>query len=528
MAIVKRVAALISLAGLCRVIALAATVQLSPAGDAAILESSPGPNLGADSTLQAGIGAAGAARSRALLRFDIGRSVPPGATIVAARLTVSPLPTSAPAQTFSLRRVLQPWNEGGGSGGQGAPAGPQEVTWSHRLSPSVAWSAPGGAIGLDFAAQPSGEWSVNARDAVSVVSTPQLAADVQAWLDTPQANYGWAIINHDETTPQTVHAFASREEPARAPRLEIAFSTDAPGFHVTSFSVAEGKANLAWAGGRAPFQVLWSGDLPGTSWTPLGAPVNGSSATVNANGSQGFFRVISEPTVEYDVVFQATWSAATHPTDFPPGAHWSGLVGGLHNHLAEFWNEGAPSTEGMRRMAELGSKTVGLQEVTAAIQQGTANRTLSGPGIGGGSGTATLRFQIDRTHPLVTLVSMVAPSPDWFVGVRGLPLIENGQWVSSKMVALYPWDTGTDSGATFISADQVTAPRGVVTRIVTPPLATNGNVPVMGTFTFTRVSSGTAAPSPEAHFVRTPALKTKRRSSAGEGNMFPPRRTLFP
>lgn len=82
---------------------------------------------------------------------------------------------------------------------------------------------------------------------------------------------------------------------------------------------------------------------------------------------------------------------------------------------------------------------------------------------------------------------MIAPSPDWFAGVRGLPLIENGQWVPSKTVTLFPWDTGTDSGATFTSPDLVTVPRGVLTRIVTPPLATNGYAPPMGIFTFTLV-----------------------------------------
>ena len=141
----------------------------------------------------------------------------------------------------------------------------------------------------------------------------------------------------------------------------------------------------------------------------------------------------------------------------------------------------------MQLMAELGGKTTLLAEVNAALAAGTANRTLSGNGISGGAGTTTLRFQIDRTHPLVTLVTMIAPSPDWFAGVRGLPLIENGQWVQSKTVALFPWDTGTDSGATFASANFVSNPRGVITRIVTPPLGTNGYAPPMGTFTFTLV-----------------------------------------
>ena len=33
----------------------------------------------------------------------------------------------------------------------------------------------------------------------------------------------------------------------------------------------------------------------------------------------------------YRVTFQATWSAETHPTNFPANPHFSGLVGATHN-----------------------------------------------------------------------------------------------------------------------------------------------------------------------------------------------------
>jgi hypothetical protein len=92
-----------------------------------------------------------------------------------------------------------------------------------------------------------------------------------------------------------------------------------------------------------------------------------------------------------------------------------------------------------------------------------------------------------RDHPLVTLCSMVAPSPDWFVGVFGLSLIENGQWAKQVKIELYPYDAGTDSGVTFRSPDQVTVPRGVITRLNVYPIAQNGTVVPFGTFTFMRL-----------------------------------------
>jgi hypothetical protein len=94
---------------------------------------------------------------------------------------------------------------------------------------------------------------------------------------------------------------------------------------------------------------------------------------------------------------------------------------------------------------------------------------------------------MQRDYSLVTLCSMIAPSPDWFVGVDSLNLIEAGQWVTNKTVTLYGFDAGTDSGATYTSADQVTSPRGVVTRFTGFPALVNGVIVPFGTFTFTRL-----------------------------------------
>lgn len=43
--------------------------------------------------------------------------------------------------------------------------------------------------------------------------------------------------------------------------------------------------------------------------------------------------------VEYEVTFEGTWSAATHQP-FPPGPHFSGLIGATHNADGVFWELG--------------------------------------------------------------------------------------------------------------------------------------------------------------------------------------------
>ena len=61
---------------------------------------------------------------------------------------------------------------------------------------------------------------------------------------------------------------------------------------------------------------------------------------------------------------------------------------------------------------------------------------------------------------------MVAPSPDWFVGVSGLPLLDDqGRWLRSHEVNLYPWDAGSEQGSEFSRNNLATSPQGVITSI---------------------------------------------------------------
>lgn len=190
------------------------------------------------------------------------------------------------------------------------------------------------------------------------------------------------------------------------------------------------------------------------------------------------------PTVEYRVTFDATWSATTHPTDFPPNPHFSGLVGGTHNSNASFWAVGGIATTGIERMAELGTKSNLLNEVQAEINLGNANQQLCGGSIGLSPGSTSFTFETNKDYPLVTLVSMIAPSPDWFVGVSGLDLCQGGQWVDQLVVSLDAYDAGTDSGATYTSPNSNTNPKEPIFEITGYPTF---GVP-LGTFTFTKIS----------------------------------------
>jgi hypothetical protein len=103
-------------------------------------------------------------------------------------------------------------------------------------------------------------------------------------------------------------------------------------------------------------------------------------------------------------------------------------------------------------------------------------------------GSVQMTFELDDQFPLVTLVTMIAPSPDWFVGVHGLPLFENGEWIGKTVIDLRPYDAGTDSGVTFTSANAVTSPREPIHEL-SDTFPFQGTGP-LGTFTFLRLVNG--------------------------------------
>jgi hypothetical protein len=209
-----------------------------------------------------------------------------------------------------------------------------------------------------------------------------------------------------------------------------------------------------------------------------------------------FFSLLAGPvsaqsgTATYEVTFHSTWSAATHPEAFPEGGHFSPLVGGVHDETVHFWRSGELASAGIEQMAERGRTRPLATEVEAAISEDRARELILGGALPHSPGTVKTTFTVSREFPLVTLVTMVAPSPDWFAGVESLSLLDGDDWVRERTVALLPWDAGSDDGATFDAPDAEAAPHQPVHRLDYGPFdGAAGNTP-LGTFTFRRLDGG--------------------------------------
>ncbi len=195
-----------------------------------------------------------------------------------------------------------------------------------------------------------------------------------------------------------------------------------------------------------------------------------------------------EPTsVRYRVVFDALWNQQTHPQDYPGNPHFSPIIGATHNAAVRFWADGGIASDGLKRLAEQGFTSPLDAHINDAIAAGTARDLVRGANIRSPGSTA-MEFDVHQSHPLLTLVTMVAPSPDWFVGTESLALFVGGRWVESLVIDLLPWDAGTDGGRSYESPDEQVNPRRPIVRLTGFPVATGGVVAPMARYTITRLS----------------------------------------
>lgn len=201
-----------------------AEITLLPTQDASIYGGVPGYDNVADGSgtyLWTSVTAAGVAR-RALLRFDLS-TIPAGAQVQAAQLSVYLSRLQAADPQVRLHRINAPWTEGpanSGSQGHGAAATAGDVTWVNRSHPSLPWGQPGG----DIDAQPSASVNLGLSGEYQVWGpTARMVADVQGWVSNSASNHGWMLIGI-ETGSQNAKRFESREStPSVRPRLRVVY-----------------------------------------------------------------------------------------------------------------------------------------------------------------------------------------------------------------------------------------------------------------------------------------------------------------
>ena len=195
----------------------------------------------------------------------------------------------------------------------------------------------------------------------------------------------------------------------------------------------------------------------------------------------------AEEGAQYQVRFDATWTASNHPLDYPGSAHLSGLIGTTHDANYRLFADGATASSGLEALSERGAHSPLDKEIRSAIANGTAGGLFESDPLFEFPGSISAKFKADKAHPMVSVAAMVAPSPDWFTGVSRVNLRKDGRWVSQVKLKLYAWDAGTDSGTTYAAPDADTMPRQSIRLNASPQFKGAGGLTPVGTITFTRI-----------------------------------------
>ncbi|XP_050392643.1 spondin-1 isoform X2 [Patella vulgata] len=174
----------------------------------------------------------------------------------------------------------------------------------------------------------------------------------------------------------------------------------------------------------------------------------------------------------YNIVFQGIWSRQTHPKGFPPKkfnplVHWSNVVGATHSSDFEIWRYGGMASPAVKEVCEFGIwRTLEKYMKQQSKKIRTVVKTKSLYGIRNIKRSAHAVFTVSKKQHLLSLLTMFGPSPDWCVGVSALEIcMKNCTWADHMEIDLYPWDAGTDSGTTYMSANKATIPKEPIHRI---------------------------------------------------------------
>lgn len=196
--------------------------------------------------------------------------------------------------------------------------------------------------------------------------------------------------------------------------------------------------------------------------------------------------------VKYRVEFTPLWTKANFPFEYPDDSlihkpHFSGLIGTAHNGNLHLFAAGQTPTPGLERLSEEGKHDPLDAEIRAAIAAGNALALSESGPLKDFSQTVTAEVMVDEAHPMVSLVAMIAPSPDWFVGVADVNLMDMGSWTASVSVDANAWDSGGDDGTTYLADDVDANPKKSTSLNQSRHFVKDGQPMPVGRFTFTRM-----------------------------------------
>ncbi len=179
-----------------------------------------------------------------------------------------------------------------------------------------------------------------------------------------------------------------------------------------------------------------------------------------------FITTYSQSVAKYNITFTSVWNSTDHGT-LPGSAHWSNLIGSNHSTPNELFEMGTMASQGVEDVAETGSNTAFRSEINTSITATNSEQLIEMSSVGTATGAVTIMdVEISEQYPLLSLISMIAPSPDWIIGINSYDLRQGGDWIASASIDLFPYDAGTEEGTGYSISNSPTDPQENITSLV--------------------------------------------------------------
>jgi len=183
-------------------------------------------------------------------------------------------------------------------------------------------------------------------------------------------------------------------------------------------------------------------------------PIEDSTEDPEENPLEGF------SVISYSVTVNNTWNSQS-PAWPDRDAHFSWIGGATHNANVKFWEVGTLASPGIDLMSITGLTTDLIPEIQVEIDNNNAEHLIDlqywfcpDEITHDNCGEPSFEIVVSKEFPLVSLVSMLGPSPDWFIGIESLSMLDsNGTFIPEIVFELFPYDAGIVSDNSVLAAD---------------------------------------------------------------------------
>ena len=155
----------------------------------------------------------------------------------------------------------------------------------------------------------------------------------------------------------------------------------------------------------------------------------------------------AKATALYEIQFTNLWNKTDH-VSFPSNAHFSPILAVSHNADFALFKMGELASAGLEQLAESGATTLLSADIMKATDMGSVKESQQSAALfpkRDGNDIA-LRVRVSSEQDLLSFATMIAPSPDWIVGVDSLDTFVDGAFIQSAEFELFALNAGTEEG----------------------------------------------------------------------------------